>query len=262
MRNLEQTYSEILLVEYSTRRKRNPAYSFRAFANFLDVDSGTLSAILRGRRPIPKKLALSFAAKLNLSPQKHKAFLKSVNAAFNMKKLLSIQTPTRPELPLTDDQMILLTQWEYFAVLALLETNSFTMTVEQIGLRLEISLSRSKEVLETLCAFGFIDRPHKDYFGLSKLGKERGSAIADMPSLRMATKQSLELALQKLPKVAENVSHFESVTIAVSQSKVLEAQDLVIEFRKRLCSLLEIGEKDEVYMFNIQLFPLTNQAGK
>jgi uncharacterized protein (TIGR02147 family) len=257
MRNPKQIYSEILLREFESRRKRNRAYSLRAFANFLGVASGTLSSILRGQRPIPLKMAHNFVSKLKLDSAQEQVFLESANATSDMRKLLRVKPPKRSDLLLDEDRAILLTEWEHFAVLALLETEAHFVSVEEIGKRLQVSQSRTRQVLNTLSDFGFVDQVRKNKFSLTKFGKERGATIADLASLQTANRRSLELALQKISYSGEDISYFDSATIAVSKFRILEAQELIIEFRKRLCALLEMGERDEVYMFNVQLFPLS-----
>jgi plasmid maintenance system antidote protein VapI len=46
---------ERLQRELANRCRRNPHYSLRAFARHLEMDSSTLSAILRRKRPITQK---------------------------------------------------------------------------------------------------------------------------------------------------------------------------------------------------------------
>ena len=48
---------ELLHKTHSDRRKRNPNYSLRAFARSLKIDSSTLSALIRRKRPLTQKTA-------------------------------------------------------------------------------------------------------------------------------------------------------------------------------------------------------------
>ena len=48
---------ELLHKTYLDRRKRNPNYSLRAFARSLKIDSSTLSALIRRKRPLTQKTA-------------------------------------------------------------------------------------------------------------------------------------------------------------------------------------------------------------
>ena len=48
---------ELLHKTHSDRHKRNPNYSLRAFARSLKIDSSTLSALIRRKRPLTQKTA-------------------------------------------------------------------------------------------------------------------------------------------------------------------------------------------------------------
>jgi len=257
MRNPKQIYTDILLSEYEDRRKRNPSYSLRAFARFLGLESGTLSGILKGTRPIPRKDALVIVEKLSLSPIRKKVFLECAEATSDLRKLLRMKPSKETLSTLLDDQIALLAHWEHLAVLALLETKEALLTPETISRRLGIPAAKTNEILDELFNAGLLEKPSRNRFKPSKLAEGRNTATPNVTSARILARQSLDLARQKFIEDVEHLSYFGSNTLAISKSRILEAQELLIEFRKRLCCLLETGEKDEVYMFNIQLFPLT-----
>lgn len=63
---------EYLQKEFSARRKRNPRYSLRAFAKSLQLDSSTLSKLLRKKRPLTLNLARALLRGLELDEAKKK----------------------------------------------------------------------------------------------------------------------------------------------------------------------------------------------
>lgn len=69
---------EILKDEFNRRRGVNRNYSLRAYAKFLDIDSGSLSAILNSTRPIPISKIKIFSLKLKLSPEQKLQFIDSI----------------------------------------------------------------------------------------------------------------------------------------------------------------------------------------
>lgn len=60
-------FHESLRREFATRRKRNPRYSLRAFAEFLETDHSTLSQIFRGKRRIPAGHLRRWGKKLGMT---------------------------------------------------------------------------------------------------------------------------------------------------------------------------------------------------
>lgn len=68
-------FQEILEREFESRRQRNPRYSLRAFAAFLETDHSTLSQILRDKRRIPIRQLRSWARKLGMTAEEVAAFV-------------------------------------------------------------------------------------------------------------------------------------------------------------------------------------------
>ena len=59
-----RTVRAILKIEFRKRKKRNPAYSLRAFAIFLGISSSFLSKILKGERPVGRSTLEKIANRL------------------------------------------------------------------------------------------------------------------------------------------------------------------------------------------------------
>ncbi len=61
--------------EFEARRERNPRYSLRAFATFLETDHSTLSQIFRDKRRIPPSELRSWGKKLGMTAEEIAAFV-------------------------------------------------------------------------------------------------------------------------------------------------------------------------------------------
>src|SRR4051812_27126550 len=70
-----QGIRQFLLSEFIARRNRNTHYSLRAFARSLAIDPSELSKLLRGGRPIGKKITLRLAKRLGCSPNETRGLL-------------------------------------------------------------------------------------------------------------------------------------------------------------------------------------------
>jgi DNA-binding transcriptional regulator YdaS (Cro superfamily) len=74
------SFRERLRQEFESRRKKNPRYSLRAMAAFLDTDHSTLAQILRGARRVPATRVRGWARKLRISTEEAAAYIAAEHA--------------------------------------------------------------------------------------------------------------------------------------------------------------------------------------
>ena len=77
MADLEAFYRQKLRTELEARKAKNPRYSIRAFALFLDLDNGFLSKLLSGKSMLSIDLADELTKKLKLSAEERAEFILS-----------------------------------------------------------------------------------------------------------------------------------------------------------------------------------------
>lgn len=77
-------------------------------------------------------------------------------------------------------------------------------------------------------------------------------------SIRNFHRQMLSLADKTLDDVPQNQRLFLSQTFRVAPERMAEAEELIVEFRRRFQVLMAGGEEKEVYHLAIQFFPLTS----
>jgi transcriptional regulator with XRE-family HTH domain len=73
-------FGERLRQEFDLRRQRNPRYSLRALAVFLDTDHSTLSQILRGARRVPVGRVRCWAGKLGIGAEETTVYIAAEHA--------------------------------------------------------------------------------------------------------------------------------------------------------------------------------------
>src|SRR5947207_7819225 len=73
-------FQAILNREYLSRRRKNPAYSLRAYARDLGVQPSKLSEALKGTKGFSPKLAGQIADRLNLTMDERVLFVTLVTA--------------------------------------------------------------------------------------------------------------------------------------------------------------------------------------
>lgn len=243
---------EHLQKTFAERSRKNPSYSLRTFARSLQMDSSTLSAILRGKRPLTAKTANKLIAALKISDavQAEKLLLNSLQSQ-------SIKLPTYSEMELETAEVI--SSWEHFAILALLEISAKS-DYRNISNRLNIPLGIVIECLGRLEKLQLV----KQIAGQWKLTGQNLSTPTNIPSaaLREANRQCILKALDSMEKDPVEIRDVTGITMAIDAAKIPEAQREIREFRRRLSQFLESGAKNSVYRLNVQLFPLALAENK
>jgi DNA-binding MarR family transcriptional regulator len=240
--HLQKTYAE--------RCRRNPQYSLRAFAKSLDIDSSTLSALIRRKRPLTAKTAQRLIGNLGITDPSHAQSL-----------LLGVlgekdeQAPEYQQLEIETAEVI--SSWEHFAIRSLLQLDGYRPNTKQIARRLNIPHGIALEALNRMARLGLVVQQGEIWLDTGKNLATPGS-IPNL-ALRGALRQYIVKAIDSLEKDPVDVRDMSGTTMAISAKKLPEARKLIQDFRRRLCAFLEDGHKDAVYRLNVQLFPLSQE---
>ncbi len=100
--------------ELISRCRINNQYSLRSFAKFLGIEPSALSQILRGKRTLTRKMAIRLSNKLDINPAKLGQF-----------KEIKDNNQQGPFSELTADLFQVISDWYYFAILELMQTENF-----------------------------------------------------------------------------------------------------------------------------------------
>ena len=73
---LQNYFKDFLGAELDRRKQKNPRYSLRAFARFLDCDFSTLAKILKGERKMGQRVIKKLSAHFNITDEQLEIFLK------------------------------------------------------------------------------------------------------------------------------------------------------------------------------------------
>ena len=245
-------------------RNNNSAYSVRAFARRLGVSSGALSELLNGKRYPSRKLASRIAERLLLDPQERSEFLRAYPKGET--RLRKSQTPETEEsfeekssyLQLSAESFKLITEWQHFAILSLMNTVRFQSSTLWIARRLRgVSLLKVNHALERLKRLKMIVLDEKGNFKRSQSPYRTTDCVADL-SIQKAHLEYLQEAKTALIEIPISDRDFTSVMMAVDPRKLAEARVKIRKFQDELSEFLESDPKTEVYQLCIQLFPLTH----
>lgn len=239
---------------FAERSRKNAKYSLRAFASSLELDSSTLSALLRRKRPMTSKMAMKIIDRLDIQDplQVQMLLMGSLSGAQN--------TPASSygEFDMATAEVI--SSWEHFAILATLELPRFKGDTKTIAKRLNIPMAIAMEALYRMEKLGIVAKSE----GYWKLTGKNMSTPSNIPNsrLRQGHRQHIERALESLDNDSVDVRDITGITMAINSEKLDEAKTLIQDFRRRLSGFLETGTCDSVYRLNVQLFPLTQELSK
>lgn len=250
MQNVE--IPRILLENYEKRRSLRPTYSYHSYARLLGISSGALSSILHGQRKISKKMALRLATNLKLEGSDLQAFLGEQESAGR------IADRNLNYVKIQMDQFKLISEWQHFAILSLVETKDFKNKPEWMAKRLGIPVSKVQSAVERLLQFEML----QEKGGTLRRTEARFSTSDNIVSmsLRQAHRKNLEMAGEALEKVPVELRDFIAMTSAIDMKKMPQVKELIRKFKDELSVLLDEGDRTEVYKLCVQFFPLTESG--
>lgn len=251
-----------LLSELSRRARINPAFSLRAFARLLGLESSRLSKILRGERPVNAKLIPRLAQKLGLEQAEINGFVDAAprRKGSKVQKHEELSAASRDYKRLSLDAFETIENWHHYAILEMMKLHGFQNDLKWIAKELHITVSEVRENVERLQRVGLLDiREDGKWVDLSEgfstnLLRENETSYAH----RRSQRKILEMASDALENVPVTHRDQTSIMMATSTAKLHEAKRRIAQFRRELCEFLEdTDDKNAVYQMSFSLFPLT-----
>jgi DNA-binding transcriptional regulator YhcF (GntR family) len=249
--NLEQIRVAIQR-EFIERCRKNPAYSLRAFAKYLDINQSFLSKLLKGQRPVTADLAASVGPRLGLKPTQVKA-------------LFSSGTTSMPGfLSLSDDEFELLSEWHHFAIIELSKTDDFDNDPQKIANRVGIHVEEVRDAVERLQRLNFIQvkngvfkvlSPNTTWTNTKKTSEAR----------KKFQKTLLEKSVDSIDHVPFEQRDNGSVTLAINTKRLPEFKEKLKDMRKEIADFFQADDEknlDEVYQLTVSFFPLSKIENK
>lgn len=245
-----ETGRECIVEEFRQRKLHNSLYSLRAFARDLGIGKSSLCDFFVEKRLLSKKNVQKVAKKLGLTPLQ----VKTINGA---EPDPAAAEKNNKQLVLEEDLFRLIADWYYLAILNLAKIPSHSAKPAWIARRLGINLEDAEEAVSRLARLGLLS--------LEK-GKLKRTALPlstsrDIPSeaIRKHHRHQLRLALESLQEDSLEEREFGAVTMAINLRHLQKAKEFLHRTKKRLSSVLEKDEPEEVYIFSFQLFPVKNR---
>ena len=245
-----QNPHELLTSEFNKRKQRNPNFSLRSFAKWLDISPAQLSQMMTGKRPFTIKSLKKISGRLGLSPSEEKSLFTSLLkhkkfiTTLEQKKILNMQ----------EDQFRLISDWYHLAILCLANLKGTPSDPRWIARRLGISGEQANQALLRLERLGILQIKPK----LRQMS-EPFEVISQTPSeaIRKYHKQNLNLAIEKIETVPNHLRQFQSISIPLDTKNLEPFKKLIDDFLDQAAELSEKCNGNEIYNLNVQLFPVT-----
>ncbi len=247
----------VLQNQYLQRCRVNQRYSLRAYARSLDIPVSSLSEILKGKRPMTRKLRLKIGKALHMSDQQIEAFEAREHGNSSRADLANSEIDYQQ---IAIDSFTIISEWYHYGILQLLRTKNFNPDNRWMARRLGVTVPEIKLALERLLRVGIL---HKNEEGtlIDVTDGNTSHLKSDFTNeqLRGFQIQALHKAIHALQTVPITQRDNTSMTFSMSKKSIPFAKKEIAKFRRSLTRKLEkLDEPDEVYQLAISLTPLTN----
>jgi hypothetical protein len=235
-----QDFRHLLQQEFISRCRKNPSYSLRAYARALKIQPSPLSAILRGKRPITRKMKHRLGFSLGLKPEEF---------AYEASSVQKIEL----------DTFAIISDWYHFAILELTRVKSFRPDPNYIAKVLGVSRTQVEIAMGRLERVGLLKIEGKRWIDMTNNGF--ATNIHDdltTEAARRLQKQILEKSIQALEDIPIAERDHTSMTMAIHSGDLKKAKNKIRRFRRELCKQLERNPNPtHVYHLNISLYPVS-----
>ncbi len=244
-------HRKFLQTQLEIKKAKNPSYSLRAFAQWLEISPAHLSQLISGIRPMTNKVSTKIIHKFNFSPAEKSEFIESMHFSYIEKDL----KPDGDFFLLQEDEFQLISDWHHFAILSCLDLKGSNTKHSWFAKRLGVEVEVIDQAIERLVRLEIIAKKSGKYQQIKK--PLRTTNNVPVSAIRKYHHKNLELAAEKMESVSMDMRELTSITMAINPKKIQLAKELMTDFKRRLAEVLEHGEKTEVYTFSAQLFPNT-----
>jgi len=230
----------------------------RAFAKALDINVGSLSGLMSGKRQVTTKTAIALCEKLGIDPKVKTEILLSIvqGSDFNHE-----DKSASSRLELDQEIFRTISNWYHWGILQLIKTKLYNTDAANskpkwIARQFGITEMEAKVALERLLKLnlikldkGFYRRVHSE--SLTTADKSTTSS-----ALRKWQKELREKAIFSLENDPIEVRSMTSMTMAINPKKLPEAKKIIDDFQESLAALLEEDSQEYVYQLETSLFPI------
>ncbi len=260
-------HQECLKKELDRRIANNPRYSLRSFAKSFNLDSGALSKIMNGKRSLSYKMSLRFFEILDLSEEQQKDFLLSAaqlqrdqdskRKDRKLRELLKKDSELvfEPITNLSHELFKVISDWYHYAILQLVQTDSFNNDPRWMASQLKCSISEINLAISRLKKLELLEEV-KGKISRSANPLRTSNRASTTSALRKRQKQILNKSIESLENDPISMRNHTAMTMSIDPELIPVAKEKIEGFMEELSSFLESKSRKKVYELAINLFPL------
>ena len=238
--------------ELAARCGRNPRYSLRAFANFLDTDHASLSQMMRGTRTCTPPSIRRFGARIGLTAEEIAVYVAKAEAE---RQYDVIADDNRT---LADDAAKVLGSWTAFAILELMRLKEFRPDVRWISRVLGVEVDEVQITLQHLLRLGFLQMKSADeWVDLTGGAIYREDQFTLMVMERLA-RRSLDAQLASARNAPAAPRVHGSLTLAVNEEELAQ---LILAAEHMLATIgakkNQAPRSSHLYHFEVHCYPIS-----
>jgi len=255
------------------------APSKKTFAERAGCSSATISLVLKGERNLSYEFSLRFRETLDrteaLTAEAWEAFPLLVQLTHgydedgNIARRLERLKALDESRPMSADRFAIFSDRLLPVLFELVRCSDFREDSDWIGARLRrpADPERITWALEKLLALGYLKRKPggrlqtvaATFIGRLLTADSTAEKEVKQQALRTMHRQVVEDGWAALQDVPRERRHFGTSTVALSSTQLPQLREEIERFEERVLALSAAAEhRDEVYQFNIQLFPVTD----
>lgn len=234
-----------LIEAYSAKKEFNNSFSMRAFSKRIGVSSGALTEIFQNKRRVTANTARKILGNLNFSTDEIEDF-------FQEKKLKR----QRDFKNLSIDQYEVLSNWQYLALLNLIELPEGEHTPEVFAFRLGLSTKKTQEYLEKLLRLEMIELDGLRY--KRTFVRYQTSEDISNSAIKKYHRDTFALSENALREIAPELRDFSSIVLKMNIKNIKKIKTLIREFQDEISELVENDSPEDIYHLNVHLYPVTN----
>ncbi len=238
----------ILQNELTHRCKKNPRYSLRSFAKYLNVDAGNLSRAMRGQTQLSKKYVDRISKALCIDPVVKKTYKQNSVSHKNKKNFELVP----------DDVFEIISDPIHYAILDITSLEDFKSNIDWLSKRLKITKTQATLGVQRLLSTGLLCTNEKGQWckSIKKIKTPPGQSTS-----KAHRKHQFQVltrgadAIENIP--IEKRCHI-SMTLPTDPQKIEIARKLIENFSEKLCERMSTLDKKEIYQLGICFYPVSN----
>lgn len=253
---MEHEFTEFLKNEFDERKRRNQAYSIRAFAKYLGVNSSVISKIFSAKSRPSVKYIEEFGLKLGMPLKDIQRIVKTEQIGLILKEDEKFKSYKQ----ITLDSYELVSQWYHIAILYLRDKNNILYEVDILSKKLGVPKKKIIEALKRLERLDIIKAENNRYKVVTDAFYQNIESTHTEQAAKKFVHDILLKSIDALENTPKDQRVHSTLTMSFSPSKMKDVKIFIDKFRKKFLSTFDEKSNDvEAYTLQLSFIPLSNK---